>query len=425
MLTVKTVVNRVLKLKRFVVEDVRFDQWKGKEALFVDLRPHGNSHPRCSCCGSLAPVHETSPTPRLFQFLHLFHWAVVLSYPMRRVQCPRCGTAKVEEVEWSEGKSPLTIALRAFVSRWAKELPVQKVSEIFGVSWRGIYESAQWSVEWGLKHRVLGRVEAVGIDEIQIAKGHSYMTVAYQVDQGRRRLLAIARDRTEKSLKACLRSLGAKCCRGIKVACTDMWKPYLKVVREKLPGAMNILDRFHVMSNFNKVVDEIRASESRERAKQGCDVLRHSRYTLLKRPENLTEKQRLQLETLLKTPLKTMKVYRLRESFQALWDLVGAEAAQWFLQRWCNRAMRSEIPKVKKFAKTLKRHEPLILNWFRARKEFSNGITEGMNRKVGLTDRMACGYRNFEIRKTMLFHQHGMLPEPPVYAGLSPVPDSA
>ena len=52
-------------------------------------------------------------------------------------------------------------------------------------------------------------------------------------------------------------------------------------------------------------------------------------------------------------------------------------------------------------------------------------ITEGMNRKVGLTDRMACGYRNFEIRRTMLFHQHGMLPEPPVYAGLSPVPDSA
>ncbi len=423
MLTVKTVLNRVLKLKRFVINDVDFDVWNGEEALFVHLRPHGNSHAHCSCCQKPAPVHDHL-SPRLFQYLHLFHWAVILCYTMRRVSCPDCGV-KIEEVEWSEGKSPVTFALRMFLSRWAKLLPIQSVSKIYGVSWRGVYESVQWSVNWGLANRVLGVIGAIGIDEIQIAAGHKYMTVVYQIDQGRRRLLEVAKDRTEKSLRTCLQKLGAKTCRGIEVACTDMWKPYIKIINEKLPKAMNVLDRFHVMSKFNKIMDETRASESRERAKTGCHELKRSKYSLLKRPENLTEKQRLHLASLLTVPLKTVKVYLLREAFQPLWELDNEEAARYFLHKWCYRAMRSKIPKIKKFVGTLRRHEPLILNWFRARKEFSNGITEGMNRKVGLTSRMACGYRNFEIHKTMLFHQHGLLPEPLVYGGLSPTPGRA
>jgi transposase len=341
---------------------------------------------------------------------------------MRRVKCPVCGV-RIEEVEWAEGKSPLTFAFKLFLSRWAKKLPIQAVTRIFGVSWRSVYESVLWNVEWGLAHRVIGKIEAIGIDEIQIAAGHKYMTVVYQIDQGKRRLLEVAQDRTSKSLRACLNSLGPITRKGIQVACTDMWRPFLDTIKVMLPNAMNVLDRFHVVAKFNKVVDEIRASETRERVKNGCEALKHTKYCFLKRKENLTEKQKNRLDAVLKMPLKTVKAYLLKESLQALWEFDDPEAARWFLRKWCYRAMRSKIPKVKKFVGTLRRHEPLIMNWFKARKEFSNGITEGMNRKVGLTDRMACGFRSFEVRRTMLFHQHGLLPEPPVYGGLSPSTD--
>lgn len=421
MLATQTLLNRVLKLKRFVIEDVVFDVWNGEEALFVDIRPRRNSHARCSCCQEPAPVHDSLST-RLFQFLYLFHWAVILRYTMRRVRCPDCGV-KVEAVEWSEGKSWTTYAFRLFLARWAKVLPVKIVAETYGIHWRTVYESVRWVVDWGLSHRVLGRIEAVGIDELQIAAGHTYMTVVYQIDLGRRRLLAIAQDRTSKSLRTCLDSLGAEACRKTLVVCSDMWRPYLDTIRTKLPNAMNVLDRFHVVAKFNKIIDEIRAAEARELVRKGCRALAHTRYCFLKRVENLTEKQRLRLDSVLCLPLVTVKAYLLKESFQAFWEFAAPRDAQWFLRKWCQRANRSKIPKVKKFVETLKRHEPLIMNWFRARKEFSNGITEGMNRKVGLTDRMACGFRSFEVRKTMLFHQHGLLPEPPVYSGLAPRPN--
>ncbi len=421
MLTVKTLLNRVLELKRFVIENVSLGILGDQEAIYVDLRPHGNSHAHCSGCKKPAPVHEHMST-RLFQYLHLFHWVVLLRYTMRRVDCPRCGV-KVEEIEWSEGKSPVTWAFRLFLSRWAKKLPIKNVAETFGVHWRTVYESVHWTVDWGLAHRVLGVIEAIGIDEIQIAAGHKYMTVVYQIDQGKRRLLAIAKDRTAKSLRTCLNGLGAKISKGIQVVCTDMWRPYLDTIKVKLPNAMNILDRFHVVAKFNKIIDEIRATEARELAKKDCLLLAHTRYCFLKRMENLTLNQKLRLDAVIQLPLKTVKAYLLKETFQSFWEFENPRDAKWFLDKWCYRAMRSKIPKVKKFVGTLRRHEPLIMNWFRARKEFSNGITEGMNRKVGLTDRMACGFRSFEIRKTMLFHQHGLLPEPPVYGGLAPRSD--
>lgn len=419
MLTVKTLVNQVLKLKRFVIEKVSFDLWHGDHALYVDLRPHGNSHAHCSNCGSAAPVHDRSPSPRLFQYLPILAWPVLLRYSMRRVDCPRCGV-RVEQVEWSDGKSPTTRSFRLFLSRWAKKLPMKTVAETFGVSWRTVYESVHWTVSWGLAHRVLGKVGAIGVDEIQISCGHAYMTVVYQIDQGCRRLLAVAEERKAESLRMCLDSLGAETCQGIEAVCTDMWRPYLKTIKSMLPRAMNILDRFHVIVRFNAIIDEIRASETREMRRKDCHLLANTRYCFLKRTENLTRMQRMRLDSIIRLPLKTVRAYLLKESFQALWEYVSPEAAECFFNKWCSRAMRSRIPRIKRLVKSLRWHQPLIMNWFRAKKEFSNGITEGMNRKVGLTDRIACGYRNFEVRKTMLFHQHGMLPEPPVYGGLAP-----
>ena len=65
-----------------------------------------------------------------------------------------------------------------------------------------------------------------------------------------------------------------------------------------------------------------------------------------------------------------------------------------------------------KFTKTLKRHEDLILNYFRAKKEFNSGVVEGLNRNVNLTVRKAYGYSSYDVFRIALFHQMGKLPEP-------------
>ena len=168
----------------------------------------------------------------------------------------------------------------------------------------------------GLAHRDLSGVTALGIDEVAWQRGHTYMTLVYDISGATKRLLATAEHRTEASLRACLEGLGKPACQGVRFVCSDMWQPYLKVIREKLGHSVHVLDRFHVMQQFGKALDEIRAEEAKKLVRDGYEpVLKKSRWCLLKRPGNLTEKQTVKPKELLKYNLRTMRAYLQREDF--------------------------------------------------------------------------------------------------------------
>ena len=197
--------------------------------------------------------------------------------------------------------------------------------------------------------------------------------------------------------------------------CSDMWKPYLKVIRKKASQAIHILDRFHIVAKVNKAIDEVRASEYRKMQREGYEpVLKKSRWALLKRKENLTERQEAKLADLLKYNLQSVRAYLLKEDFQGFWEYVSPHWAGQFLDRWCTRVMRSKIEPMKKVAKTIRRHRPLILNWFVAKKAFSSGVVEGLNNKVKVTTRKSYGFRTYGCIEVTLYHVLGGLPEPPM-----------
>ena len=199
----------------------------------------------------------------------------------------------------------------------------------------------------------------------------------------------------------------------IRYLCSDMWKPYLNVIAQRLGQAVHVLDRFHVMQKFGKALDEIRAEESKRLQRDGYEpVLKRSRWCFLKRPGNLTEKQTVKLSELLKYNLRTVRAYLLREEFQRLWEYKLAGWAEKFLDEWTGRVMRSRLEPMKKVARTIRSHQPLILNWFRARGEVSAGAVEGLNNKVKLVTRKSYGFRTLEVAQLALLHNLGDLPEP-------------
>ncbi len=69
------------------------------------------------------------------------------------------------------------------------------------------------------------------------------------------------------------------------------------------------------------------------------------------------------------------------------------------------------IEPMKKFARTLRAHHELLLNYFRARKAFSSGVIEGPNNKAKVTMRKSYGFRTFRITEIALYHALGKLPE--------------
>ena len=315
---IQTILNRVEKFKSFVYGEVTLEEYDDGPALVVRMIPRKNGRLFCSSCGRLGPAYDHLEERR-FEFVPLWGILVFLAYRMRRVNCRRCGVT-VEMVPWGDGKNQLTTTYRWYLASWAKRLSWSEVGSIFRTSWDSVCRAVEHAVGWGLAHRDLSQVTALGVDEIAWARGHSYLTLVYDIGGKTKRLLAVECKRTEASLRSCLESLSETVCEKVQYVCSDMWKPYLNVIAERLGEAVHVLDRFHVMQQFGKALDEVRAEEAKRLVRDGYEpVLKKSRWCLLKRPENLTDKQTVKLSEILRYNLRTVRAYLLREEFQRLW----------------------------------------------------------------------------------------------------------
>jgi len=406
----KTILNAVEKHKGFVYSDARWSRNRKLREIEFEVQPRKNSKPICSGCNRKRPGYDRLAARR-FEYVPLWAIAVFLVYAVRRVNCPQCGIV-VERVPWASGKNQQTNSYRVFLATWAKRMSWQEVASVFGTSWDSVFRAVRWVVQWGIVHQDLTHITSIGIDEIQYRRGHKYLTLVYQLDDGAKRLLYVARDRTEASLNGFFDILTESTISGIQFACTDMLPAYLKVLKARASDALNILDRFHIMKKFGDALDKVRAEEARQMKQDGYEeVLKNSRWCLLKRKANLTKKQVVKLRELLKYNLRSVKAYLMREDFQRFWTYTSATWASRFLQEWCRRANSSQIEPMQKLAKTLRKHERLLLNWFESQ-GLSSGVVEGFNNKAKLTMRKAYGFKEFETIQIALFHQLGKLPEP-------------
>ena len=411
---VKTILNKCYKFKSFVYGEAKLLTEDDGLVLHVQIHPRKNGWPICSMCDQMASIYDTSANERKFEFIPIWGIPVFFLYKMRRVNCPSCGV-KIEKIPWSDGKNQLTNIYMQFLASWAKSLSWKEVAIRFRTSWGKVFRSVEYIVEWGLSHRSLDGITAIGVDEVQWKRGHKYLTLVYQINSGCVRLLWIGKSRTEETFSKFFDELGEKKTCLIEYICSDMWKPYLKVIKERASQATHILDRFHIVMRINKAIDEVRAGEHRQMKADGYEpLLTKSRWLLLKNPENLTEKQSGGLKKLLQYNLKSVRAYLLKEEFQLFWSYVSSSWASHFLDQWTTKVMRSRIELLKREAKTIRRHKPLILNWFKAKKQFSSGIVEGLNNKVKLTMRKSYGFREYKSIRIALFHTLGRLPEPPL-----------
>jgi transposase len=409
----QTILNKVQKFKGYVYENVTLSQ-DGKK-LDVLIRPRSGSSPTCSDCGRKGPVYDHLPKARRFEFVPLWQIAVFFVCVMRRVDCRHCKRIVVEQVPWSDGKHHTTLTYRWFLAEWGRRLSWSETAAVFRTSWQTVFRSVRYAVMWGIANNSWENVTAIGIDEIAWKKGHKYLTLVYQINEGGRRLLFVAQERTKESLAQFFRMLKADKCQRIEYVVSDMWRNYLDVVQEFVPNAVHVLDRFHVMKKFNEALDEIRREETRELRAAGYEpVLRKARWCLLKRPENLTDRQTTSLREILKHNLKTVRAWLSREDFQRFWEYSSPAWAGKFLDEWTDRTMRTRLQPLMSVAEMLRRHKPLLLNWFRARGEFSAGCVEGMNGKAKLTMKKAYGFKSYNVAEVALLHTLGKLPTPEV-----------
>lgn len=407
----KTLINRRHKFKYFKYNKKAYFDNEG--TLIINLLSKDSAKPRCSKCQKICPGYDRQKE-RGFLFVPLWGNKVKIIYRPRRVRCEKHGII-IEHMPWTIGKRPVCRLFACFLAKLSKKLSWKDVAEMSKTSWDIVYVSVKYVVDYGLARRQLEDIKQIGIDEIKVFKKgkNKFVTLVFETTKGSKRLLWIGENRKAKTLYKFFALLGKNRYQSIVAVSSDMWSAYLKVIKKKLPTAIHVLDRFHIMKKFSEAIDDMRRLEFEMlKNRDAGNILKNTRWIFLKKPENLTENQSLKLKDLASNHLMTYKAYLMRESFQRFWDLPNKRIAKIFMHVWMKMVSRTKIEPMKKVAATLKNHQDLILNWFAAEPKISNATVEGFNNKAKLILRKAYGYRSFEALKVALYHNLGNLPEP-------------
>lgn len=403
-MTVASLVRRTLALGRHRVVGVRNDGGR----IVVDLDVIKGRHQPCSSCGLFGKVRDRLKQRR---WRHVPVWGIAceLRYRPVRIDCQACGKRKVEAIPWSAGKSPIAQPLVVVLATWSRLLAWDVVAKLFGVSWSTVVGAVEAAVAYGEAHRDLSGTRIIGVDELSRRKGHVYHTNLYDLSTGR--LLWSGEGRAEATLHAFFDWFGPENTARIEGICCDMWAPYVEVITARAPEATLVFDRFHIMANLLRALDEVRRAEQREIKHANPGLLKGLRYALLKNPENLTAWQQERLAELeANFSLKTLRAWALKEMLRHLWSYKRKAYARRFLDLWFHRATHSRLQPIRRFAWMLRRHYDGILAWFDL--PISNGIAEAMNNNAKAISHRARGYRTGRAFRLSMLHCLGGLQLP-------------
>jgi len=307
-------------------------------------------------------------------------------------------------------RSGFTLLFEALIMAMVAEMPVNAVAGLVGEYDKRIWRVVQHYVDLAVEAQDLSGVERVGIDETSSRRGHEYVSVFADLDERRAVFCVEGRDHvTVQAFSLFLETHGGDPAR-VSEFCQDMSEAFLKGTLTYLPAAEITFDRYHVRSHLSKAVDEVR----REEAKHNKELLKNTRYMWLKRPKNLTERQRDLLDELLAQPLDTVRAYTLSQQFDSFYELDDPDTAEEYLRRWIAEVDESGLEPVQKFARMLEDHWLGVIRWHHSR--VSNGLLEGLNSLIQAAKRRARGYRTNRNFIAMIYLIAGKLNAGPVIA---------
>jgi transposase len=250
-------------------------------------------------------------------------------------------------------------------------------------------------------------VRRIGVDEKAAAKGHRYLTLICDLEEGT--VEHVGEDRKQESLEEYYKGLTKEEVEGIEAVAMDMWEPYIQATMERIPDAAEkiVFDRFHIMGHVGKAVDTVRKQEHKELIKEGDDTLKGSKYLWLYSRENLPEERRTEFRVLMRQELKVSRAWAIKEALRRLWHYIYPASGRKFWKRWYFWASHSRLEPIRKAAEILRRHIDNILTYFKH--PVTNAMSEGLNSKIQKIKSMACGFRNIENFKTAIYFHCGGL----------------
>lgn len=377
------------------IKEIKFDQSNSRLDIYL-IFTKGHRFP--SGDGNSSTAHDT--VSRSWQHLNFFQHNCYLHAKVPRVK-QSDGSIKTQSVPWARPNSGFTLLFEAFsLLLIENEMPVNKAAEIMRVNPHRLWTVFNYWISKAHTEDIIEDLEKVGFDETSTKKGHNYLTT--MVDLQERRVLFATEGKGADCIEKSVEYLEQKQVdpEQIKQVCIDMSPAFIAGCREHLPQAAVTFDKFHVVKEVNKAMDELRKLE-----RKGNELLKGHKYTLLK--NKLSPRLQNEKELLLEYYPRLGEGYRLKQLFSEFWEIKEKEEAESYLAYWCDIVDESAIQPFIRAANTIRAHWSGIINYIESR--INNGILEGLNSKIQLAKKRARGYRNTTNFINMIYFTCGKL----------------
>jgi transposase len=359
----------------------------------------------CPHCAKTLPLYDHADE-RTWRHLDSCQFQTYLHARIPRVECGEHGVVQIL-VPWAEPRSRFTLLFERLAIDVLSQCDVTGATRILRISWDEAWGLMERAVTRGRERKGRKVVRRIGVDEKAAAKGHRYLTVVCDLEEGT--VEHIAEDRTQESLEGYYAGLSQEQLDGLEAVAMDMWEPYVQATRARVPEAAEkiVFDRFHVMGHVGKAVDTVRKQEHRDLMASGDDTLKGSKYLWLYSRENVPDQRREEFHALMRQELKVGRAWAIKEALRRLWHYVYPASGWKFWKRWYFWATHSRLAPIRKVAETIRRHIENILTY--SQHPVTNAMSEGLNSQIQKIKSMACGFRNTEHFKTAIYFHCGGL----------------
>ena len=370
----------------------------------IELGWQWGSAAKCPECGCECSIHDSAPE-RTWRHLDTMQFITVIRARTPRANCPEHGV-KTMTVPWAAPQGRFTLHFERFaVEVLLACANVQAGCELLGIGWETAHEIMKRAVARGLERRQLDQLKHLGLDEKSFKRGHSYITLLTDLEQSR--VLEVVEDRTTEAAGKLWDTLSLEQKAAVEAVAVDMWEPFIQTVREQVPDADVVHDKFHVSKYLNEAVDKVRRQEHKELLAQGDETLKGSRQLWLYNPQNHSAEQASEFATLKALNLKVARAWAAKELFTKFWQYQEAGWARRFFRDWFGWISRSRLKPMIAVARMLKRHLENLLTYLKHR--ITNAVTEGLNSKIQSIKSAARGFRNFKNYRTRILFFCGKL----------------
>ena len=384
------------------VQEVKVDAGEQKVEVRVGYRE--GTLWACPESRERLPVHDH--VERSWRHLDTCQFETVL---VCRVPRLRLGDGKVwtVPVPWAEKGSRFTLlfeGLAVTVLQAARSL--KQAAGWLRLDWDAVQRIMERAVERGLARREMEGLQHLGLDEKSFRRGQDYISVLTELGP-EPRVLEVTEGRRTEDAVGLIHTLPEARRGQVQAVAMDMSAAYEAAVREALPAAAVVYDRFHVSKLLGEAVDQVRRAEHKELSAEGDERLKGSRYLWLWHPAELSGAKLEAFEALAYQNLRTARAYYHRIQFIGFWECASMAQAQLHFAQWYAEARRSQLDPIKKVALTLKDRLLGLLEYFNHR--ITNAVTEAFNATIQSLKATARGFRNFDHYRTRILFFLGRL----------------